>query len=158
MILFIQCGLLDQIIFPFHNWKHFHRPAETTNTYYIIRLIDSTGEERRFGYRMLPDDIFSVGLNSYIRDQLIDETVQGAKYEEFILKQANRFINRESTPIQKLRQRLKRHRAFDWSYEKMDSVDEIVGIRIYKSIVEFKEDGKEILSHIEKLLYETSHY
>lgn len=107
---------------------------------------------------MMPDDAFSVGLNTYFVQNIIEKSKEGFEFERFILEHANLFIQNENTFLQRIRQRVKRHRTFDWPQEKIDNIESVVGIRIYNIRFVLSDDGREVLNYIEELIYESTDY
>jgi len=159
LVLGIQCyaGLADRIYFPFHNWKHYDKPARTENSFMILHVVDEHGREFPFDDRILSDELFSVGVNVQFAEHIINERGSYNAHAHHIIQAANdlrRELADGRNVLIQVRDTVRRHQARRWSDEEVGKMGRIRGVRFYRYQVAFSDDGREVRNLEKELLHE----
>lgn len=141
---------LQVVIFPFHDWAHYHKPAVTERSVGTIYIFGES-EERQLDFRVLPDDLHSTGMSGVMammdaeQDVLRDDSAGGG-ITDFVWQSVDDYYcNRQNLRVRANRF-LKRHRAF--ADPDPPDCDEITGLLLRLRTISLDPSGRSVLQDI----------
>lgn len=138
---------LQVIIFPFHNWAHFHQPADTEISVGTIFILGDYGE-RQLDFRVLPDDLHSVGMSGVIEIMeaergVVPDVAVGGEITNFVWQSIDDYYCNRQTLRVRANRFLKRHRAFADS--EPPHCEEITGLLLRSRSITLDPSGQSVL-------------
>ncbi|SEO22743.1 hypothetical protein SAMN04487948_101206 [Halogranum amylolyticum] len=140
---------------PVIKWHKFSEVRGTEKTEYVFRVVDADGAELTY------DDEATLNTGSvapsYVRLKMQNEftPAQNAETAQWLLDRAAVHRERVTNPSPTRFLYFPRHAMADtWTRETVADYSEFTGLRLYRVDMTFAEDGTEVTSYTETLVYE----
>lgn len=146
--LLCASGLTGKMAWPFFTWHLYATKAETTITYFEIRVADGAGNEVKLDARAAQPTM-ATPLNRLAKRLVLLPAKHAQGVAMWLLERANAYrrdVDRRGVVIH-WPWKFPRHQSgYQWTSGGLDGMGSFVELRVYRVDARFNDDGTELLS------------